>query len=61
MTLKQLQRSYVQQGLSATPTAITTRHCINAYLADLAIANGWRMVSFDRDFARFEGLERWRW
>ncbi|WP_341883592.1 hypothetical protein [Synechococcus sp. UW140] len=56
-----MQRSYVQQGLSATPTAITTRHCINAYLADLAIVNGWRMVSFDRDFARFEGLERWRW
>ncbi len=30
----------------------------NAYLAALAIANGWRLVSFDRDFDRFEGLER---
>ncbi|WP_396097910.1 hypothetical protein [Cyanobium sp. T1G-Tous] len=22
------------------------------------MANGWRLVSFDRDFERFEGLER---
>jgi toxin-antitoxin system PIN domain toxin len=34
------------------------RLCTDAYLAALAIANGWRLVSFDRDFARFEGLER---
>ena len=32
--------------------------CTHAYLAALAIANGWRLVSFDRDFERFEGLER---
>jgi uncharacterized protein len=24
----------------------------------LAIANGWRLVSFDRDFERFQGLDR---
>jgi predicted nucleic acid-binding protein len=28
----------------------------DAYLAALAIANGWRLVSFDRDFERFKGL-----
>jgi len=31
--------------------------CTDAYLAALAIANGWRLVSFDRDFERFELLE----
>jgi len=31
---------------------------IYAYLAAVAIANGWRLVSFDRDFERFKGLER---
>jgi len=30
----------------------------DAYLAALAITHGWRLVSFDRDFERFEGLER---
>ena len=34
------------------------RLCTDAYLAALAIANGWRLVSFDRDFDRFTGLER---
>ena len=34
------------------------RLCTDAYLAALAIANGWRLVSFDRDFERFEGLDR---
>jgi toxin-antitoxin system PIN domain toxin len=34
------------------------RLCTDAYLAALAIANGWRLVSLDRDFERFEGLER---
>jgi len=34
------------------------RLCTDAYLAALTIANGWRLVSFDRDFARFECLER---
>jgi uncharacterized protein len=28
----------------------------DAYLAALAMANGWRLVSFDRDFERFQGL-----
>ena len=34
------------------------RLCIDAYLAALAIANGWRLVSFNRDFERFHGLQR---
>lgn len=37
---------------------LPARLCTDAYLAALAIANGWRLVSFDRDFERFEGLER---
>ena len=28
------------------------------YLAALAISNGWRLVSFDRDFERFGDLQR---
>lgn len=34
------------------------RLCTDAYLAALAIANGWRLVSFNRNFERFEGLPR---
>lgn len=34
------------------------RLCTDVYLAALAIANGWRLVSFDRDFERFQGLDR---
>ena len=37
---------------------IPARLCTDAHLAALAIANGWRLVSFDRDFERFDGLER---
>ena len=37
---------------------LPVRLCTDAHLAALAIANGWRLVSFDRDFERFEGLER---
>ena len=37
---------------------VPARLCTDAYLAAVAIANGWRLVSFDRDFERFEGLER---
>ena len=37
---------------------LPARLCTDAYLAALAIANGWRLVSFDRDFERFEGLVR---
>ena len=36
---------------------LPARLCTDAYLAALAMANGWRLVSFDRDFARFEGLQ----
>jgi len=38
--------------------AIPARLCTDAHLAALAIANGWRLVSFDRDFERFEALEK---
>jgi predicted nucleic acid-binding protein len=42
----------------STTVDLPPRLCTDAYLAALAIANGWRLVSFDRDFERFEGLER---
>ena len=48
VTLKQLLRG----------GEIPARLCTDAHLAALAIANGWRLVSFDRDFERFEGVER---
>ena len=34
------------------------RMCTDVHLAALAIANGWRLVSFDRDLERFAGLQR---
>ena len=37
---------------------LPARRWTDAYLAAVAIANGWRLVSFDRDFERFEGLAR---
>ena len=37
---------------------LSARLCTDAYLAALAISNGWRLVSFDRDFERFGGLQR---
>ena len=37
---------------------LPARLCTDAHLAALAMANGWRLVSFDRDFERFAGLER---
>ena len=37
---------------------LPARLCTDAHLAALAIANGWRLVSFDRDFERFAGLQR---
>ena len=37
---------------------LPARLCTDAHLAALAIANGWRLVSFDRDFERFDGLQR---
>jgi predicted nucleic acid-binding protein len=36
---------------------VPARLCTDAYLAAVAIANGWRLVSFDRDFERFGGLQ----
>ena len=36
---------------------LPARLCTDAHLAALAMANGWRLVSFDQDFKRFEGLE----
>ena len=37
---------------------LSARLCTDAYLAALAISNGWRLVSFDRDFERFSDLQR---
>ena len=37
---------------------LPARLCTDAHLAALAMAHGWRLVSFDRDFERFVGLER---
>ena len=37
---------------------VPARLCTDAYLAAIAMANGWRLVTFDRDFERFEGLVR---
>ena len=37
---------------------IPARLCTDVHLAALAIANGWRLVSFDRDFERIAGLQR---
>ena len=33
------------------------RLCTDAHLAALAITNQWRLVSFDRDFQLFPGLD----
>ena len=37
---------------------VPARLCTGAYLAAVAMANGWWLVSLDRCFDRFEGLER---
>jgi hypothetical protein len=47
----------VSRSLGAAAGLLPPRLCTDAYLAALAIANGWRLVSFDRDFGRFEGLQ----
>jgi toxin-antitoxin system PIN domain toxin len=36
---------------------LPTRLCTDAYLAALAISQGWRLVSFDSDFERFTPLD----
>lgn len=36
--------------------SVPARLCTDAHLASLAMAHGWRLVSFDRDFERFHGL-----
>ena len=38
---------------------VPARLCTDAYLAAIAMANGWPLVSFDRDFERFD-LKAWR-
>jgi len=38
-------------------SGLSSRYCTDAYLAALALTNGWRLVSFDLDFSRFEGLD----
>ncbi|AFY28303.1 TA system VapC family ribonuclease toxin [Cyanobium gracile] len=35
---------------------LPSKHCTDAYLAALAMANGWRLVSFDRAFNQFNDL-----
>ena len=35
----------------------SARLCTDAYLAALAISNGWRLVGFDRDLRRFADLQ----
>ena len=35
---------------------LSSRLCTDAHLAALAITNQWRLVSFDRDFHAFAGL-----
>ncbi len=42
---------WIQQGL------VTHRLWTDAYLAAFAVSAGMRLVSFDRDFARFPGLD----
>lgn len=41
-------------GKENLPARLST----DTYLAALAIRNGWRLVSFDRDFKRYTALER---
>jgi predicted nucleic acid-binding protein len=36
---------------------LPARLCTDVHLAALAMANGWRLVSFDQDFKRFNGLD----
>jgi toxin-antitoxin system PIN domain toxin len=44
-----LLRNFVDSGLPS-------KHLTDAYLASFAVAAGLRLVSFDKDFERFEGL-----
>ena len=50
-----LQVKFSKPGTSPLGCAVSPLdRCLNF----LAIANSWRLVSFERDFDRFEGLER---
>ena len=40
-----------------TSDRLTTRHWTDAYLAAFALAAGFRLVSFDSDFKRYQGLD----
>lgn len=44
-------------GIWAMEEEVSPRLWTDAYLASLARAGGFRLVSFDRDFARFEALD----
>ncbi|MFN5192825.1 MAG: PIN domain-containing protein [Cyanobacteriota bacterium] len=51
------------EACEASPTtavldcqALASRDITDAHLAALAIAHGWRLVTFDRGFGRFAGL-----
>jgi predicted nucleic acid-binding protein len=35
---------------------LASKDITDAHLAALAIAHGWRLVTFDRGFGRFDGL-----
>jgi len=57
---KRRRSSALHKALCQQPgvrLAVPEHNGTDAHLAALAIANGWRLVSFDRDFERFEGLE----
>lgn len=44
-------------GESVGAGVVTSRLWTDAYLAALAKAAGWRLVTFDADFRRFDGLQ----
>jgi predicted nucleic acid-binding protein len=42
--------------VEAAAASWPARLCTDVHLAAITIAEGWRLVSFDRDFGRFSGL-----
>ncbi|MDH4405006.1 MAG: hypothetical protein QE276_03185 [Cyanobium sp. D14.bin.5] len=62
-TANPLEALYQQPGVQLAKSKhdgweVFHRLLRSAEQAALAIANGWRLVSFDRDFERLEGLKR---
>ena len=47
-----------QEQVSRSQPSLAGMCCTDAYLAALAISNGWHLVSFDRGFERFGDLQR---